>query len=127
MNGRRSPLARARGLGAARSGVGHWRAQRITAIALAPLAVWLVASLAARAGADHATVTAWIAQPPVAVALTLTLGVMFWHLELGLQAVIEDYVHGSATRQALLLANAFACVALAAAAIFAVLDIALGA
>lgn len=123
----RSPLARARGLGAAGDGVGHWRAQRVSAIALAPLALWFVASLVARAGADHAEVVAWIARPPVAVALILMLGTVFWHLKLGMQAVVEDYVRGGFARQCGLLANAFACAALAAASVFAVLGIALGA
>lgn len=123
----RSPLARARGLGAAGDGVGHWRAQRVSAIALAPLALWFVASLVARAGADHAEVVAWIARPPVAIALILMLGAVFWHLKLGMQAVIEDYVRGGFARQFGLLANAFVCAALAAASVFAVLGIALGA
>lgn len=123
----RTPLARARGLGSAGDGVGHWRAQRISAIALAPLALWFVASLVALAGADHAEVAAWIARPPVAVALILMLGAVFWHLKLGMQAVVEDYVHGGFARQFGLLANAFACAALAAASVFAVLGIALGA
>ena len=126
MSGLRSPLARARGHGAARRGAGHWWAQRVTAVALVPLALWLAASLAARAGADHAEVTAWIARPPVALALMLTLGAAFYHLELGLRTIVEDYVHGAFARPFWLLANAFACVALAAGSVFAVLRIALG-
>ena len=126
MNAPRSPLARARGSGAAREGVGHWRAQRVTALALIPLALWLVASLAARTGADHAAVAAWVARPAVAVTLILLLGATFWHLELGLRAVIEDYVRGAFGKHLLLLLNAFACVVLAAGSIFAVLRVALG-
>ena len=108
------------------SGVAHWLAQRVTAVALVPLALWLVASLAGLAGSDHAAATAWIARPPVAIALVLALAATFYHLKLGLQTVIEDYVQGAFGKPFWLLANTFACIALAAAAIFAVLKIALG-
>ena len=108
------------------SGAAHWLAQRVTAIALVPFALWLVAALAGLAGGDHAAATAWVARPPVAVALVLALAAAFWHLKLGLETVIEDYVHGAFGKPFWLLANAFACVAAAAASIFAVLKIALG-
>lgn len=126
MNGLRTPLARARGFGAAGEGTAHWWAQRVTAIALAPLTLWLAASLASLAGAGHEEASAWVARPPVAVALALTLGAAFYHLQLGLRTVIEDYVGGGLRRRVLLLANLFACVAVGAGSVFAVLDVALG-
>jgi succinate dehydrogenase / fumarate reductase membrane anchor subunit len=124
VTGLRSSLAEARGLGSAKEGVGHWWAQRASAVALVPLALWLVVSLVALAGADHAAATEWIARPWVAVTLLLTLLAVFWHLKLGVQVVIEDYVHGRLARIALELANSFACIALGLGAAFAVLKVA---
>ncbi len=119
-----TPLGRARGLGAAKEGVSHWWLQRVTAVALVPLVLWLTLSLAALAGADHASVVAWVSRPLVAVLLSLTLAAGFHHLKLGLQVVIEDYVHGALAKHALLLANLFGCILLAALAVFSVLKIA---
>lgn len=121
----RSPLGRVRGLGAAKDGTGHWWLQRVTAIALVPLTVWFVASLAVLAGAPYETFAAWVGQPLVAVLLVLLLGVGFWHLKLGLQVVIEDYVHGEALKLGLLLVSSFGCVVLAGLALFSVLKLAL--
>ena len=121
----RTPLSRARGFGAAGGGTAHWWAQRVTAIALAPLGLWLAVSLTALAGASHEEASAWIARPPVAVTLVLTLAAAFYHLELGLRTVIEDYVGGALCKLSLL-ANLFACIAAGAGSVFAVLDIALG-
>ncbi len=120
-----TPLGRARGLGAARDGVAHWWLQRVTAVALVPLVLWLTLSLAALAGADHARVVDWVSRPLVAVLLSLTLAAGFHHLKLGLQVVIEDYVHGAFAKHALLLASLFGCILLAALAVFSVLKIAL--
>lgn len=89
----RSDLGRVKGLGSAKEGLGHWRAQRMTAIALLPLALWFVTSLMALINAPHAAVVAWIAKPHVAVLLLALVIALFWHLKLGLQVVIEDYVH----------------------------------
>ncbi len=122
----RSPLGQARGLGSAKSGTEHWWMQRLTAIALLPLSLWLVAGLVCHAGSDHAAVSAWLAQPWTAVAMILFLSTMFYHSQLGLQVVIEDYVHGEFSRIASLVLMKFAHVALAAAGIFAVLKVAFG-
>jgi len=122
----RSPLAEARGLGAAKDGVGHWWAQRVSALALVPLSLWLVASLVAMTGAGHAEVSAWLARPWVAVTLVLTLFATFYHLKLGLQVVVEDYVEGRVARTALELLVTFAAIALGTGAVFAVLKVALG-
>ncbi len=90
----RSPLGRVRGLGSAKEGVNHFWAQRMTALALIPLSVWFVISLLVITGADHATVKAWVSSPVVAGLLILLIAATFYHAFLGLQVVIEDYIHG---------------------------------
>ncbi len=121
----RTPLARARGLGSAKDGVAHWWWQRLTSLALVPLSLWFVVSVVPLAGADHAAVAAWMASPWVAVLLVLFVGVLFHHLQLGLQVVLEDYVHLEWLKLTSLIAMKFVAVVLAAAGIFAVLRVAL--
>lgn len=86
-----TPLAKARGLGSAKSGTHHWIAQRLTAIALIPLSIWFVLSLLCMTELNYQTATEWIQSPLVAVYLLLFIIVMFYHTQLGLQVVIEDY------------------------------------
>jgi succinate dehydrogenase / fumarate reductase membrane anchor subunit len=94
----RSELGRVRGLGTARSGAGHWWAQRLTAAALVPLAVWFVISLLAHLGAEAPAMARWAGRPWNSVLLLALLIALFYHLALGLQVVIEDYVHGEGTK-----------------------------
>lgn len=122
----RSPLARARGLGSAKDGVGHWWAQRVSAVALIPLTLWFVFSLVAHAGGSHAQVIDWLSSPLVAVPLVLYLAALFYHSQLGLQVVVEDYVHAEWLKLGTLIVLQFANIALAVCAIFSVLKIALG-
>jgi succinate dehydrogenase / fumarate reductase membrane anchor subunit len=122
----RSPLSRARGLGSAKDGVHHWIWQRLTAVALVPLTLWFVVAVATHAGDGYEAVRAWVATPYVAVLLGIYLATLFHHSQLGLQVVIEDYVHTRWVNLSALLLVKFAHVLLAAAAIFAVLKIALG-
>ena len=89
----RTPLGRVRGLGSAKEGTAHWWAQRLTAIALVPLVLWFAVSLIVLAGADHATVAAWLRDPVAAVLMLLLILAGFHHAQLGMQVVIEDYVH----------------------------------
>jgi succinate dehydrogenase / fumarate reductase membrane anchor subunit len=89
---RRSPLGRVRGLGSAKEGVGHWWAQRLTALALIPLALWFVGSVTMMTGADYESVRGWAASPVVGGLLILLIIATFYHMALGLQVVIEDYV-----------------------------------
>lgn len=126
MRSMRTPMARVRGLGAAKEGVHHWWMQRLTAIALVPLTLWFVVSVAGLAGMDHAAAAAWIGSPPVTVLLVLLIAATFWHAQLGVQVVVEDYVHNEAVKLAALIAIKFAAVALAVASIFAVLRLAFG-
>jgi succinate dehydrogenase / fumarate reductase membrane anchor subunit len=122
----RTPLARARGLGSAKEGVNHWWAQRVTAVALVPLTLWFVVSLLSVLGEDYAQLVAWIGSPLNTVLLVTFLFSMFYHAYLGLQVVIEDYVHTEAVKLATLLAMKFLLILLGAAAILAVLRIAFG-
>jgi len=126
-NPMRSALGRVRHLGSAKEGVQHWWAQRLTALALVPLTIWFVASVAWLAGADHAGFTAWIARPYNALLMIVLLAAGFHHAQLGLQVVIEDYVHGEGCKLAALVVVKFAALLLALAGIFAVLKIAFGA
>jgi len=99
----RTPLARVRHLGSAKDGTHHWWLQRVTALALLPLTLWFVISVIGLAGADHAAVAAWAGHPLSAALLVLLLVATFYHAVLGLQVVIEDYVHDRVARTALLL------------------------
>lgn len=122
----RTPIARARGLGSAKDGTRHWWMQRITAIALIPLVVWLTGSLVAIGAADHAQTVSWIRSPAVSVALLLTIAAAFHHAQLGMQVIIEDYVEAEWKKLAAVIAVKLAAVAVAATAAFSVLKIALG-
>ncbi len=125
--GMRSSLARVRGLGSAKEGVVHWWAQRVTAIALVPLSVWLAGNFVALAGAKHEAVVAWIASPVGTVLMLLSIAAIFHHAQLGLQVVIEDYVHGEGLKLAALLAVKGLAILLGTIAGLAVLSISLGA
>jgi len=123
----RTPLKTARGLGSAKNGTAHWWAQRLTALALIPLTIWFVASVAALAGADHGAFIQWVSSPMVATLLILLVIATFHHGQLGLQVVIEDYVHNEAAKIALIVGVKGLSAVLAVAAVVAVLRIALGA
>jgi succinate dehydrogenase / fumarate reductase, membrane anchor subunit len=123
----RTPLARARGLGSAREGVHHWWAQRLTAIALIPLVVWFAISLVMMSGADYGAVRAWIGSPIVMVLLILTIAVGLHHGQLGLQVVIEDYVHGEAMKLTALIVMRVLCVLFVVRGVLAVLKLAFAA
>lgn len=121
----RTPLGRVRGLGAAKEGVAHWWAQRLTALALVPLTLWFVASVIVLTGAGHAEVVGWMSRPHNTVLLLALIGATFWHASLGLQVVIEDYIRGEGRKLAALLAVKAAMVLLALFAALAVLRVAL--
>ena len=122
----RTALGKARGLGPARNGTAHWWAQRLTSVALVPLVVWFIVSIAALTGADHATIVAWIANPFTAVLLALMVIAGFYHLKLGGQVIIEDYIHHEGLKIASVMALNFACAAVGLASIFAILKISFG-
>ena len=89
----RSPLSQVRGLGAAGEGVAHWWWQRLTGIAMVPLGLWFAFAFLARVGAGHADVVEWLSSPWTATLVILFIACMFHHAQLGVQVVIEDYVH----------------------------------
>ena len=120
-----TPLGRVRGLGAAGEGAEHWWQERLTSVAAFLLLLWLAVSLLRLPGLDHRTVTSWLADPLAAVPMLLLVGVGFWHLKLGLQVVVEDYVHEDGNKFFWILLINFLSVLGAALALFAVLKIAL--
>jgi succinate dehydrogenase / fumarate reductase, membrane anchor subunit len=120
----RSPLRRVLGLGSAQSGVSHWWAQRLTSVALVPLSIWFVVSLLALPSLEHATVVAWMSQSWTALLLIIFVLVAAWHSQLGVQVVVEDYVHGIGAKTLTLVLVGFAHVLIAAAGVFAVLKVA---
>lgn len=91
-----SPLGRAAGLGSAKSGFEHWWTERITAVALVPLSVWFAACLVAQRGSDYHAFRSWLGAPANTLCMILLLLTLFWHAALGLQVVVEDYVHSIA-------------------------------
>jgi succinate dehydrogenase / fumarate reductase membrane anchor subunit len=124
----RSALGTAQGHGAAHAGVHHWWMQRLTALALVPLSVWFVASLVAlQATLDpYQSVRAWIGQGWTAVLLILLVLTAAWHSRLGVQVVIEDYVHDSGTKTLSLILSNFAHVLVAVAGVVAILRVLFG-
>ncbi|MDP6342273.1 MAG: succinate dehydrogenase, hydrophobic membrane anchor protein [Alphaproteobacteria bacterium] len=124
--GLRTPLGRVRGLGSAKDGTHQWWLQRLTAIALVPLSVWLAASIASLAGAGQDEVMRWFQSPLVAILMLSFMLAGFWHTKLGLQVVIEDYVHTEWRKITCLMLNNFVCIFFALAATLAVLKLLLG-
>ena len=122
----RAPLARVRGLGAAKSGTEHFWLQRVTAVGLVPLTVIFVIYLLGLVGADLAAVKATLGRPVPATITILLVVASFWHAKLGLQVIIEDYVHHEGAKLVSLLLLSFACVAIGLATVLAVLKLALG-
>lgn len=122
----RTPIARVRGLGSARSGLHHWKMQRLTAISNLLLVLWFLFSAIALSGSGYAEVRAWMASPLTASLMVLLIISTFYHARLGLQIVIEDYVHHEGAKIASLVAIVLVLLALAVACIVAVLSVAIG-
>ena len=122
----RTPLARIRGLGSAKEGVRNWWMQRLTAVALVPLSLWFVVSILSMVGADHATVSQWIGSPLVTVLLILCIVALFYHAQLGMQEIIEDYVHTEWLKVTSGIVLKFAAILLAIVCAVAVLKVSLG-
>lgn len=123
----RTPLKNVRGLGAAKEGADHFWKQRVTAVANLFLAVALVWIIVSVIGLDHAAAKARLASPLVAVPLLLLAVSGAIHMRLGMQVIIEDYVHGEVAKIVLLMLNTFFAILIGAACVFAVLKLSLGA
>lgn len=121
-----SPLKRAKGLGSAHDGLHHWIVQRITAIALIPLTIWFVVSLIQLSGSDYAQAVAFFKSPLNAVLMAGVIIAAFWHAALGLQVVIEDYVHCNVKKISALLVVKIGCYGLAIAGVLAIAKLNLG-
>ncbi len=121
----RTPLGRVLGAGAAGNGVHHWWVQRLTAIALVLLSAWFVVSLLVLPLGDYAVLVAWLRAGWNALLMLLFALVALWHSQLGVQVVIEDYVHGHGSKTFALILSSFIHILLAAAIVYAVLKIAL--
>ena len=124
-NSMKTPLAQARGLGAAKSGFAHWWHQRLTALAMIGLASWMCALVVLLAGADFDSAMAVLSHPVNAALVMLFIGVGFWHSSLGLQVVLEDYVAHEGVRLALIILIRMALMVLGVISLLSVLKIAL--
>ena len=122
----RTPLNQVRGLGSAKDGTHHWWAQRLTAVALIPLLLWFVAALISVADADYSVVVAWMQSPMVTVLMICTVIALFHHAQLGVQVVVEDYVHTEWLKFATIISVKLVSLVLALAGIVAVLKVSLG-
>lgn len=121
-----TPLGRVLGLGSAKSGHSHWWGQRLSATALVPLGLWFAFSLAGLPSTDYWAVSAWVGEPVNAILLILLLGTLLYHSRLGVQVVIEDYVHHGPVKVAALVAATFVHGALAVAAVYSIVTLSIG-
>ncbi|CAA7612474.1 Succinate dehydrogenase, hydrophobic anchor subunit [Candidatus Terasakiella magnetica] len=122
----KSSLGRARGLGSAKEGAGHWWMQRVTAVGLIPLALWFAVSVIGLSHADYATFKGWMGKPGNAALILITVLSVMYHAKLGLQVVIEDYVHCEAKKIASLIALKFVALFLAVFMAVSILKVAAG-
>jgi len=121
----RTPLSNVKGLGSAKEGTDHFWVQRLTAIALVPLVLWLAFSIASLPSMDYLAIREWLSQPFNAIVMILFMTAGFFHSRLGLQVVAEDYIKSHGTRTALIIGVTFAAVALGVTGVFSVLRIVL--
>jgi succinate dehydrogenase / fumarate reductase membrane anchor subunit len=122
----RTPLARVRSLGSSHSGTRDFWRQRLTAVAMALLIIPVVVIVLMLLGRNHAGAAQILGQLPIAIILLLFIIASAWHMKIGMQIIIEDYVHGEKTKLALVMANNFFCIAVALASIFAILKLSSG-
>lgn len=121
-----TPLSRVLGLGSAKDGVQHWWSQRLSAVALAFLGLWLIFAFLGLEDLSYATVASWMRSPLNSILMILTLLTMGYHSQLGVQMVIEDYVHAATLKVSALILTTFAHIGIVVAGVFGVLKIALG-
>ena len=126
MSDMRTPLARVRGLGSARDGTDHFWRQRLTAVANVPLILFFIGFLVSINGADYQTVRSALGSPLVALTMMAVIISALYHMKLGMQVIIEDYIHGEALKVTLIMLNIFFAFAVGIASIFALLKLAFG-
>jgi len=124
-NDMRTPLSRVRGLGSAKDGTEHFWRQRLTAIANIPLMLFFIWTIISLNGAGYEQTVAYLSSPFVAIVMLMVIGAGIYHMKLGMQVIIEDYVHGAAGK-ALLVANSFFAIAIGATCAFAILKLGFG-
>ncbi|WP_394888097.1 succinate dehydrogenase, hydrophobic membrane anchor protein [Mesorhizobium sp. AaZ16] len=126
MSDMRTPLRKVRGLGSAKDGTGHFWRIRLSSIALIPLSFFLLGWILSLGGAGYDEVRAALSEPLIALAASLFILISLDHMQLGMQIIIEDYIHGEGAKVALIMLNVFFAVAVGAASVFAILKIAFG-
>ncbi len=122
----RTPLASVRGLGSARSGTDHFWRQRLTAVANVPLTIAFVVIVVSLLGRNHAAVVQILGSPLVAIVMLLFIGSVTYHMRIGMQVIIEDYVHDEMRKLVLVMLNTFFAVAVALASAYAILKLSFG-
>ncbi len=122
----RTPIGRVRGFGSARSGTGHFWHQRLTAIANVPLTIAFIIILVSLLGRSHAAVVQILGSPLVAIVMLLFIGSISYHMKLGMQVIIEDYVHDETWKFAAVIGNIFFSLAVGLAAAYAILKLSFG-
>ncbi len=126
MTEHRTPLARVRGLGSAKTGTAHFWHQRLTAVANVPLTIAFVLIVVALLGRNHAAAQQILATPLVAIVMMLFIGSITYHMRIGMQVIIEDYVHEETAKLALVMLNTFFAVAVALASAYAIFKLSFG-
>jgi succinate dehydrogenase / fumarate reductase membrane anchor subunit len=126
MTEHRTPLARVRGLGSAKTGTAHFWHQRLTAVANVPLTIAFVLIVVALLGRNHAAAQQILGTPLVAIVMLLFIGSVTYHMRLGMQVIIEDYVHEETAKLALIMLNTFFAVAVALASAYAIFKLSFG-
>ena len=122
----RTPLGHVRGLGSARSGTRHFWHQRLTSLASVPLSIFFVVLVISLIGRNHAAAVQILGSPPIAILMLLFILTITYHMQFGMQVIIEDYAHGEASKLVLLIANTFFSIAIGLASAFAILKISFG-
>jgi succinate dehydrogenase / fumarate reductase membrane anchor subunit len=122
----KTPLGRVRGLGPSGEGAEHWWDERLSSIAAFLLTIWFIVSLLRLPAIDHGTIGEWLSQPLVAVPMLLLIVTAFWHARMGLQVIVEDYVHQEGDKLFWIVLISFAAILGGSLAAFSVLKIALG-
>jgi succinate dehydrogenase / fumarate reductase, membrane anchor subunit len=126
MTGYRTPLARVLGLGSAKSGTGHFWRQRLTAVANVPLTIAFVLIVVSLLGRNHAAAQQILGAPLVAIVILLFIGSVTYHMRIGMQVIIEDYVHDEIAKLVLLMLNTFFAIAVGLASAYAIFKLSFG-